>query len=79
LIRINKIFNGSESWIPGKVNLKHTDESTEYDVEKIRVAKTVGSNAVESEELSTANEEENDSKSKRSEKRPPRYLDYEFD
>ena len=45
--------------------MKHTGESTEYDVEKIRVAKTVGSNEVESEELSTANEGEIDSKSKR--------------
>ena len=78
-IRINKIFDGSDWWIPGKVNLKHTDESTEYDVEKIRVAKTVGSNEVESEELSTANEEEIDSKSKRSKKIPTRYLNYELD
>jgi len=59
--------------------LKHTDESAKFDVEKIRVTKTVGSNEVESEELSTANEEEIDSKLKRPKKIPPRYLNYELD
>ena len=79
MIRINKIFDGSDSWIPGEVDLKHTDESTKFDVEKIRTVKTIGSNEVESQASLTVIEEENDSESKRSKKIPARYLDYELD
>ena len=54
LSEVQKSLNGEQNQI------------TKFNVEKIRVAKTVGSNEVESKALSTANEEENDSKSKQS-------------
>jgi len=87
-----KKFDGA--WIPGAVRLKDIDErpekspeiqqflndenyqNTQLDNEKIGASKTIASNEVESK--STANEKENDSRSKRSKKIPTRYLNYEL-
>ena len=46
--------------------------------QKVVTGKTIDSNEVKSEALSTVNEEENDSRSKRSKKIPTRYLNYEL-
>ena len=54
------------------------NQNTEFGIEKIVTVKTVDSNEVKSEALSTVNEEENDSRSKRSKKIPTRYLNYEL-
>ena len=54
------------------------NQNTKFDVEKNRAVKTVDSNEVKSKALSTVNEEENDSRSKRSKKIPTRYLNYEL-
>ena len=54
------------------------NQNTEFGIEKIITVKTVDSNEVKSEALSTVNEEENDSRSKRSKKIPTRYLNYEL-
>ena len=54
-------------------------ENTQFDIDKNRVVKTIASNEVESKEVSTANEEENDPRLKRSKKLPTRYLNYELD
>ena len=55
------------------------NQNTKFDVEKIRAAKTVGSDEVQSTPLPTVNEEENDPRSKRSKNKPTRYLNYELD
>ena len=53
-------------------------QSTQFDIEKIGASKIIQSNEVESKALPTVNEEENDSRSKRSKKIPTRYLNYEL-
>ena len=67
LSKVQKSLNGEQNQI------------IKFDVEKIRAAKTVGSDEVESIPLPTVNEEENDPRSKRSKKKPTRYLNYELD
>ena len=54
-------------------------QNTKFDVDKMAAVKTVGSDEVASKALLTVNENENDSRSKRSKKIPTRYSDYEFD
>ena len=46
--------------------------------QKVVTGKTIDSNEVKSEALSTVNEEENDSRSNRSKKIPTLYLNYEL-
>ena len=60
------------------VNDKNT-QNTKFNIEKMAAVKTVGSDEVAPKTLLTVNENENDSRSKRSKKIPTRYSDYEFD
>ena len=54
------------------------NRNTEFDVEKSGTVKTVDSNEVKSEALSTVNEDENNSRSKRFKKIPTRYSNFEL-